>query len=97
MSITEVTRQEISLHLCPPCLMDMCETCFGGTCRCACVDSWRVTPAEPPAPERCRKCGYLVGASGHAIACGLPGHDAERAAGRERLAAAAAEYYGGHL
>lgn len=74
---TEVTRQQLAI--CPACDAGLCDTCFGGTCTCACID-YRPEPAraeaEPGPPERCEVCGYLVTAPGHLLSCGTP--DARR-------------------
>ena len=86
MTAVNVTRQEISLRLCPACLMDLCDTCFGGTCICACTDYFPRLAPEPPG--RCAACGNLLTAPGHLVACDAP------AAARARLLIAAAEKYG---
>lgn len=71
-----VTVARTALAICPACDADLCDTCFGGPCRCACIDY--VTPAflasapEPVTPERCEVCGYLMTAPGHLLSCGSP-------------------------
>jgi len=58
---------KLSLFMSRPCLYDGCKQCTDARCRCGCHD-------EPLRPAgRCRRCGYLTSARGHAVSCGSGG------------------------
>jgi hypothetical protein len=62
--VAHVTRNAVLLRMNPACWEDACHDCPGVRCVCACHDG----PAGP-VTRRCRKCRYLVTATGHLITC----------------------------